>query len=106
MRIGDPSSRDQDPSSTDAFDSKASSPPCRCCQCAEYSSRILDLENRLTLAKRQAQMTIDKASKTCGMMKRISVLDDKVSNLVAKIMHHEECDSFVIGIIESACEML
>jgi hypothetical protein len=40
------------------------------------------------------------------LMKRISVLDDKVSNLVAKIVHHEECDSFVIGIIESACEIL
>jgi hypothetical protein len=25
---------------------------------------------------------------------------------MAKIVHHEECDSFVIGIIESACEML
>jgi hypothetical protein len=106
MHIGDPSSRDQAPSSADAFDSKVLSPPRRCCQCAEYSSRILDLENRLTLAKCQAQMTIDKASKACGLLKRISVLDDKVSNLVAKIVHHEECDSFVIGIIESACEML
>jgi hypothetical protein len=106
MRIGDPSSRDHAPSSAGAFDSKASSPPRRCCQCAEYSLRVLDLENRLTLAKRQAQMTIDKASKACGLMKRISVLDDKVSNLVAKVVHHEECDSFVIGIIESACEML
>jgi hypothetical protein len=66
----------------------------------------LDLENRLTLAKRQAQMAVDKASNACGLMKRISVLDDKVSNLVAKIVHHEECDSFVIGIIESTCEML
>jgi hypothetical protein len=103
MHIGDPPSRDQAPSG--AFDSKASSPPRRCCQCAEYSSRISDLENRLTLAKRQAQMTIDKASKACGLMKQISVLDDKVSSLMAKIVHHEECDSFVIGIIESACEM-
>jgi hypothetical protein len=51
-------------------------------------------------------MTIDKASKACGLAKRISILDDKVSNLVAKIVNHEECDSFVIGIIESACEML
>jgi hypothetical protein len=51
-------------------------------------------------------MTIDKASKACGLMKRISILDDKVSSLVAKIVHHKECDSFVIGIIESACEML
>jgi hypothetical protein len=51
-------------------------------------------------------MTIDKASKTCGLMKQIYILDDKVSSLMAKIVHHEECDSFVIGIIESACEML
>jgi hypothetical protein len=58
------------------------------------------------LAKRQAQMTIDKARKACGLMKQISVLDDKVSNLVSKIVHHEEYDSFIIGIIESACEML
>jgi hypothetical protein len=106
MRIGDPSSRDHAPSSAGAFDSKVSSPSRRCCQCAEYSSRISDLENRLTLAKRQAQMAVDKVSKACGLIKRISVLDDKVSNLVAKIVHHEECDSFVIGIIESACEML
>jgi hypothetical protein len=76
MCIGDPSSRDHAPSSAGAFDSKVSSPPHLCCQCAEYSSRILDLENRLTLAKRQAQMTIDKASKACGLMKRISILDD------------------------------
>jgi hypothetical protein len=51
-------------------------------------------------------MTIDKSSKACGLMKRISILDDKVSSLVAKVVHHEECDSFVIGIIESACKML
>jgi hypothetical protein len=106
MRIGEHSSRDQAPSSNDAFDSKVLSPSRHCCQCAEYSSRILDLENRLTLAKRQAQMTIDKASKAHGLMKRISILDDKVSGLVAKVVHHEECDSFVIDIIESACEML
>jgi hypothetical protein len=51
-------------------------------------------------------MTRDKASKAFGLMKQISILDEKVSSLVAKVMHHEECDSFVIGIIESACEML
>jgi hypothetical protein len=106
MCIGDPSSCDHAPSSASAFDSKVSSPSRRYCQCAEYSSRISDLENRLTLAKHQAQMAIDKASKACGLIKRISVLDDKVSSLMAKIVHHEECDSFVIGIIESACEML
>jgi hypothetical protein len=106
MRISDPLSRDHAPSFARAFGSKVSSPPRRCCQCAEYSSRILDLENRLTLAKHQAQMAIDKASKACGLMKQVSILDDKVSSLMAKIVHHEECDSFVISIIESACEML
>jgi hypothetical protein len=29
----------------------------------------------LSLAKRQAQMTMDKASKSCGFMKQISILD-------------------------------
>jgi hypothetical protein len=106
MRVGDPLSHDHAPSSASAFGSKALSPPRCYCQCVEFSSRISDLENRLTLAKRQAQMAVDKASKACGLMKRISVLDDKVSSLMAKIVHHEECDSFIIGIIKSACEML
>jgi hypothetical protein len=51
-------------------------------------------------------MAMDKASKACGLIKQISILEDKVSGLVAKVVHHEECDSFVIGIVESACEML
>jgi hypothetical protein len=106
MHINDPLSRDHAPSCARAFGSKVSSPSRRCCQCTEYSSRISDLEARLTLAKRQAQMAVDKASKACGLMKQISILDDKVSSLMAKIVHHEECDSFVIGIIKSACEML
>jgi hypothetical protein len=106
MHIDDPMSADHAPSSAHAFGSKISSPPRRCCQCVEYSSRISDLETRLTLAKRQAQMVVDKASKACGLMKQISILDDKVSSLMAKIVHHEECNSFVLGIIESACEML
>jgi hypothetical protein len=58
------------------------------------------------LAKRQAQMAVDKASKTCGLSKQISILDDKVSSLMAKIVHHEEWDSYIVGIIESVCEML
>jgi hypothetical protein len=98
--------RINDPSSAHTFGSNISSPPRRCCQCAEYSSRISDLEARLTLAKCQAQMAMDKASKACGLTKQISILDDKVSSLMAKIVHHEECNSFFLGIIESACEML
>jgi hypothetical protein len=56
--------------------------------------------------KRQAQISLDKASKSCGFMKQISTHEDKVSGLVAKIVHLEECDSFLIGIVESVCDML
>jgi hypothetical protein len=93
-------------SPSDVPSSRVSSSASRCSQCAEYSSRISDLETRLTLAKRQAKMAVDKASKACGFMKQISALDDQVSNLIARVVHHEECESFILGIIESACEML
>jgi hypothetical protein len=56
--------------------------------------------------KRQAKLAMDKASKSCGFMKQISILEDKVSGLMAKIVHLEECNSFLIGIVESVCEML
>jgi hypothetical protein len=51
-------------------------------------------------------MAINKASKASGYMKQISSLDEKVSSLTAKIVHNEECESFILGIVESACEML
>jgi hypothetical protein len=79
---------------------------CSGSQCAGYSSMISDLETRLNVAKRQAQKAFDKASKTSNLTKQVSVLDDKVSSLMAKILHHEECNTFVLGIIESAYEML
>jgi hypothetical protein len=56
--------------------------------------------------KRQAKLAMDKASKSCGFMKQISILEDKVLGLMAKIVHLEECDSFLICIVESVCEML
>jgi hypothetical protein len=49
---------------------------------------------------------VSKASKACGYLKQISSLDEKVSSLTAKIVHNEECESFILGIVESACEML
>jgi hypothetical protein len=88
------------------FDSGASSPPRPSCQYTEYSLRIYNLESRLSLAKRQAQMAMNKASKSCGFMKQISMLEDKVSGLMARVVHLEECDSFLVGIVESACELL
>jgi hypothetical protein len=51
-------------------------------------------------------MAINKASKASGYMKEISSLDEKVSSLTAKIVHNEECESFILGIVESSCEML
>jgi hypothetical protein len=60
----------------------------------------------LTLSKRQAQMAMDKASKSCSFMKRISILEDKLSSLTAKVVHLEECDSFLVGIVESACDLM
>jgi hypothetical protein len=58
------------------------------------------------LAKRQAQMAIKKASQASGYMKKISSLEEKVSSLTAKVVHNEECESFILGIVESACELL
>jgi hypothetical protein len=106
VRAGKISDRGQVPSSADAFDSGVLSPPRPVCRYDEYSLRIADLESRLTLSKRQAQMPIGKASKSCRYVKQISILEDKVSNLTAKIVHLEECDSFLVGIIEYACELL
>jgi hypothetical protein len=88
------------------FDSGVSLPPHPLCQYSEHLLRILDLEGRLSLMKRQAQMAMDKASKSCGFMKQISILEDKVSGLTAKIVHIEECDSFLVGIVESVYEIL
>jgi hypothetical protein len=88
------------------FDSGAPLPPRSSCRCTEYSLRILDLEGHLSLIKRQAKIALDHASKSCGFMKQISTLEDKVSGLVARVMHLEECDYFLVDFIESACEQL
>jgi hypothetical protein len=37
-------------------------------------------------------------------MKRVSSLEDQVSGLMAKIIHLEECDLFLVEVIELACE--
>jgi hypothetical protein len=56
--------------------------------------------------KRQAQVALDKVSKSHDLMKQVSNLQDEVLSLVARIAHFEECEYFLIGIIESVCEML
>jgi hypothetical protein len=56
--------------------------------------------------KHQAKTAMNHASKSYGLMKQVSILEDKVSGLVPQVMHLEECDSFLIDFIESACEQL
>jgi hypothetical protein len=76
------------------------------CPCAEHLSRIADLEGRLSLLKRQAKTAMDQAGKSFGLMKQVPSLESQVSDLMAKIVHLEECDPFLVGIIKSACEQL
>jgi hypothetical protein len=56
--------------------------------------------------KRRAKTALGQAGKSYGLMKKISVLEDKVSGLVAQVTHLKECDSFLVDFIESACEQL
>jgi hypothetical protein len=56
--------------------------------------------------KREAQTAMNQASKSYGLMKQVSILEDKVSGLLAQVMHLEDCDSFLVDFIESACEQL
>jgi hypothetical protein len=58
------------------------------------------------LLKRQAKSALDQASKSYGLMRQVCALEDKVSGLVARAMHLKECDSYLVEIIESACEQL
>jgi hypothetical protein len=48
---------------------------------------------------------MDQADKSYGLMKQISILEDKVSGLVAQVTYLKECDSFLVD-FESACEQL
>jgi hypothetical protein len=87
-------------------DSEIRAASCSPCRCVEHLLRIADLEGQLSLLNCQAKKAMDQAGKSFGLTKRVSLLEDQVSNLTAKIIHLEECDSFLIGIIESACEQL
>jgi hypothetical protein len=49
---------------------------------------------------------MDQAGKSFGLMKRVSSLEIQVSDLMAKIVHLKECDSFLVEIIESPCDQL
>jgi hypothetical protein len=106
LLVGESSGYDRAPSPDHIFASGISLPPRPPCRCEEYSFRVADLESRLSLMKRQAQVALDKASKSHGLVKQVYALEDKLSGLVARIAHFEECESFLLGIVESLCEML
>jgi hypothetical protein len=80
--------------------------PSASCHCTEYLSRISDLESQLSLLKRQAKNDVEQAGKSFDLMKQVSSLESQMSDLMAKFVHLEECDSFLIKVIESACEQL
>jgi hypothetical protein len=103
---GGPMDRGCESPPADSFCSVIPLPPRSPCRCTEYLSRILDLEGRLSLMKRQAKTAMDQASKSYVLMKHISILEDKVSGLVAQVTHLKECDSFLVDFIESAYEQL
>jgi hypothetical protein len=104
--VGGPMGRGRDSPPADVFHSVVPSPPRSPCWCTEYLSRISDLEGRLSLMMRQAKTAMDQAGKSYGLMRQVSALEDKVSGLVAQVMHLKECDSFLVDFIESACEQL
>jgi hypothetical protein len=106
MYAGGSSTRDRDSPPANTSNSGVSSPPRSPCRCTEYLSRISDLKGRLSLLKRQAKFALDQAGKSYSLMRQVSTLEDKVSGLVAQVMHLKECDSYLIEIIESACEQL
>jgi hypothetical protein len=95
--------RDCDSSPANVSNSGVSSPPRSPCRCAEYLSRISDLEGRLSLLKRQAKSALDQARRSYSLMRQVFALKDKVSGSVAQVMHLKECDSYLVEIIESAC---
>jgi hypothetical protein len=68
--------------------------------------KVSDLEVHLTMARHLAQAAFDKAGEVPSLTKQLSNLENEVSSLTAKILHHEECNSFLLGIVESTCEML
>jgi hypothetical protein len=98
--------RDHDSPPAHISSSGVSSPPRSPCRCTEYLSRILDLEGRLALLKHQAKFALDQAGKSYSLMRQVPALEDKVSGLVAQVMHLKECDSYLVEIIESACKQL
>jgi hypothetical protein len=74
MHIDDPLTFGPTPSSAHTFGLMISSPSSQCSQCTGYSSRISDLETRLTVAKRQAQMAFCNDPGFCQILRELFFL--------------------------------
>jgi hypothetical protein len=77
LPTGESSGYDRAPSPNDIFASIVSSTPRPLCRCEEYSLRVADLESRLSLMKRQAQVALDKASKSHGLVNKCLISKTK-----------------------------
>jgi hypothetical protein len=86
--------------------SEVSSEPAWPDHCAEYLSRIADLEGRLSSLKWQTRTTMDQAGKSYDLLKKVSFLENRMSALMAKVVQLEEYDIYMIEIIETTCEQL
>jgi uncharacterized protein YlxW (UPF0749 family) len=75
-------------------------------RCAEHLLRIADLEDWLSSVKQQTRATMDQATKSSSLLKKISSLEEQLTTLVAKIAQLKEWDAYITEIIESACEQL
>jgi hypothetical protein len=73
---------------------------------AEYIYRIADLEGRLDSSKKQTTVAMRQAEKSAALSQKVSLLEDQVSALIAKVVHLEECDLYMIEVLEAATGQL
>jgi hypothetical protein len=49
---------------------------------------------------------MEQAEKSSDLLKKVSSLEEQMSNLMVKIVQFKECDIYMTEIIETACEQL
>jgi hypothetical protein len=74
--------------------------------CTKHSSRIADLEGRLSSLKHQTMTAMEQAKRSSNLLKKVSSLEDQMSILMAKNFQLKNCNIYMTKIIETACEQL
>jgi hypothetical protein len=82
--------------------SEPESPDC----CVVNLSRIVDLENQVSTLKHQTRVAMAQAKKSSDLSKKVSSLEDQMSILMAKIVQLEECNLYMLEIIETTSDQL